>query len=176
MNFLQSTFNTNSFCESILQTIPINKICAKTEHILWHQRLGHLCDKKKLHLYMHYWNSSARSIKSLISCQVTWHLLKQRWLKMFLVLTLTNVQFTMAKVCLITFPLLVWSPRILIDFISLMVKPVGFSSLIVWLANSIAILVSANINYRMALSMVANQQSSFERQVCIPWPKLLDLG
>ena len=32
------------FKKLIIQAIPIRKICADTEQILWHQQLGHPCD------------------------------------------------------------------------------------------------------------------------------------
>ena len=41
---LQSVLDATPFCELIVQSIPVNKIHVKTEQLLWHQRLGHLCD------------------------------------------------------------------------------------------------------------------------------------
>ena len=48
MNPRQSALDAIPFRELIIQSIPVNKICAKSKRILWHQRLGHPCDE---HLY-----------------------------------------------------------------------------------------------------------------------------
>ena len=37
----QSALDAIPFRESIVQFIPINKICVETERVLWHQRLGY---------------------------------------------------------------------------------------------------------------------------------------
>ena len=41
----QSSLDATSFCELILQSIPINKICDKTERDLCYRRLGHPFDE-----------------------------------------------------------------------------------------------------------------------------------
>ena len=42
---LQSALDANSFCELIVQYIPVNKISAKTGQFLRHQRLVHPCNE-----------------------------------------------------------------------------------------------------------------------------------
>ena len=41
----QSALDATPFCELIVQSIPVNKICVETERVLWHQWLCHLCDE-----------------------------------------------------------------------------------------------------------------------------------
>ena len=41
----QAALTATPFRELILQSIPVNKIHIETERILWHQRLGHPCNK-----------------------------------------------------------------------------------------------------------------------------------
>ena len=45
LNPCQSALDATPFRESIIQSIPVNKIHVKTERVLWHQWLGHPCNE-----------------------------------------------------------------------------------------------------------------------------------
>ena len=45
LNLCQSALDATPFRKLVLQLIPVNKIRAETERVLWHQRLGYHCDE-----------------------------------------------------------------------------------------------------------------------------------